>query len=155
MPSVKGRTLALTVGAIVLIGAGATFGVDPFQWRSGEETSASAPEGSATPTRSPDATDPTAEAVANALRALPEDPVAGASEALRPAVQAAPDVAVPPGATIDADPSTWVATDEQAGTIAMSMSVPGESDPRVYLAFVVVENGGWKLDGTIESELQQ
>ncbi|PPH31312.1 hypothetical protein C5C37_02110 [Rathayibacter sp. AY1F9] len=155
MPSVKARTLAVTIGAIVLIGAGATFVVDPFQWRSGPGSSASAPVSSATPTQSPDVTDPTAEAVADALRAVPEDPVAGASEALRPAVQAAPDVAVPPGATIDVDSSTWVATDDQAGTIAMSMTVPGEADPRAYLAFMVVENGVWKLDGTIESELQQ
>lgn len=92
------------------------------------------------------------EKAAAALRALPTDPVMGAASTVRDLVAADPETAVPPGATIEAEPSTWIATGPDSGTIGMAMTIPGEALPRSYMAVMVFEEGAWKLESTIEAE---
>lgn len=146
------RRLAWIAVAIVIAASVLVVVTDPWQWRTPGAPEAVAPS---TPVASDDVDglgSDAGEEAAAALRALPADPVSGAASTVRDLVAADPETAVPPGATIEAEPSTWISTGPDSGTIAMAMTVPGEASTRAYIAVMVSEEGAWKLESTIEAE---
>jgi hypothetical protein len=149
----KPAWIAIAVAVAIVIAAGVLVVVtDPWQWRTPSTPGAVVPS---TPAAIAEVDGPgggAPEEAAAVLRALPTDPVAGAASTVRDLVAADPETAVPPGATIEAQPSTWISTGPDSGTIAMAMTVPGEASPRAYIAGMVFEEGAWKLESTIEAE---
>lgn len=114
-----------------------------------QTSSTSTSDSSADPaTPGPDA----AVAVVNVIQSFPDDPLGHTSSAMQDTVSADLETVLPAGSTLNADPESWQPVGTDSGSIVMTMQVPGESEPRVYLAFLVLEDGDWKLDGTVESE---
>lgn len=145
--------VAVAVAVAIAIAAGVLVVLtDPWQWRTPSAPETAAPS---TPVASAEVDGlggDAGEEVAAVLRALPADPVAGAASTVRDLVAMDLETAVPPGATIEAEPSTWIPTGPDSGTIAMAMVVPGETSTRSYIAVMVSEEGAWKLESTIEAE---
>lgn len=137
----------IAAAAVIVVAGARVAVVDPWQWRAQDPTGVSA----TVPVDDVGSRGP-GDAAAAALQALPLDVVAGAASTVREFVAKNPDTAVPSGASIEAEPSTWVATGPDSGTIAMVMSVPGETSPREYIAVMVEEEGSWKLESTVEAE---
>ena len=135
--------LAVVVCALIAV-------VDPWGWRAEDPVVMSGPA-SVAPTED-GTSDRSAVDAAAALRALPSDVVSGAASSVREVVAEDPEGAVPQGATIDAEPSTWIRTGPDSGSIAMEMAVPGEASSRQYIALMVEEEGAWRLESTVEAE---
>jgi hypothetical protein len=97
------------------------------------------------------ATPPTiadAHAVALALAKLPEKPEDYIATDVRSAV--APQVAgaLPPGATLTADESTWHPDGLDGGTITVTMTAPATA-PATFSVIMIKEPSGWKVVGTV------
>lgn len=143
------RLVLVMVLAIAIVAVSATIYVIVRSGNSDKQTdsTSSAETSAATPDPS------TANAVVDMIQSFPDDPLAHTSAALQDTVSAELATVLPEGAVLDADPTTWQPVGSDTGSIVMTMLVPGESQPRAYVAFLVLEDGEWKLDGTVESEV--
>lgn len=145
--SSKRAPLALVVVlALCVIGVAAFLFLQPRE--QDQNATDTEPESSLSPLADPGV----AETVVEVLRNFPENPLAHTSSAMQETVSANLTTVLPEGSTLDADPTTWQPVGADSGSIVMTMLVPGESDPRLYIAFLILEDGKWKLDGTVSSE---
>ena len=97
------------------------------------------------------ATPPTiadAHAVALALAKLPEKPEDYVATDVRSAVVPQVAGALPPGATLTADESTWHPDGLDGGTITVTVTAPGKP-AATFSVIMIKEPTGWKVVGTI------
>jgi hypothetical protein len=126
--------------AVVVVGGGAAFGW--HHWHgSDDDTKAAAPD-------TPQVTVADAHAVAQALAKMPGKPQDLIATDVRSAVYAQYKSALPAGATISANESTWHPDGLGGGTITATVSAPG-APTTVYTVMMVKESTGWKVVGTV------
>jgi len=66
-------------------------------------------------------------------------------------VEGTPDQALPPGATVTVDESSWAPDGIGGGTIVLTVAAPGEPEAP-YLVVMVQESGLWKVLATLPVE---
>jgi hypothetical protein len=106
---------------------------------------------SSAPTTAVKPTPPTiadAHAVALALAKLPEKPEDYVATDVRSAVVPQVAGALPSGATLTADESTWHPDGLDGGTITATTTAPGAA-PATFSVIMIKEPSGWKVVGTV------
>lgn len=145
-PSSAGRRGRLLVGAtavvaavvvVVLVGIDMT-GSDPSTGRAGQPTDVRRGE---------------AMQVAEALRALPDDPERFVAQAARNDIAGRFEQAIPPDTTLTADPRTWHPDGLGGGVISVRATPPGGAATD-YLAIMVREDESWKVLATLPATAQ-
>jgi hypothetical protein len=125
---------------VVVLGGGGALG-----WTHWHDSS------SAHPTKLAKAVPPTiadAHAVAEALSKLPDRPGDYVATDVRSVVTPQVAGALPAGATLKADESTWHPDGLDGGTITVTMTAPG-APPATFSAIMIKEPSGWKVVGTM------
>lgn len=89
-----------------------------------------------------------AHAVALALAKLPEKPEDYVATDVRSAVVPQVAGALPPGAALTADESTWHPDGLDGGTITVTVTAPG-TPAATFSVIMIKEASGWKVVGTI------
>jgi hypothetical protein len=89
-----------------------------------------------------------AHVVALALAKLPEKPEDYVATDVRSAVAPQVAKALPAGAILTADESTWRPDGLDGGTITVTMTAPGAA-PATFSAIMIREPSGWKVVGTV------
>ncbi|WP_159620902.1 hypothetical protein [Ruania rhizosphaerae] len=112
-------------------------------WWFRDDASSPAPVGSG---------DADAQAVAEVLRGLPQDPAAGFSADVADEVASDPHQYVPDGAVIEPDQESWQELAEDMSTVDLVMTMP-DGTQREYRAVMVLQEGAWVVAATIEIEV--
>jgi hypothetical protein len=81
------------------------------------------------------------------LTAFPDDPSGSVAMAARGSFDAS--VALPPGSELIPEPESWAPDSIGGGTMNVVLSINGEPNTR-YVAIMIVEDGSWKVLGTVE-----
>jgi len=105
----------------------------------------------ASPTASAPSAEDDARDVAEALQTLTSDPQSLMASGVPEMVEGTPDQALPPGATVTVDESSWAPDGIGGGTIVLTVAAPGEPEAP-YLVVMVQESGLWKVLATLPVE---
>jgi hypothetical protein len=129
---------AALAAAVVVVGGGAALGW--HHWHGSDDQPAAPSIAQPTPRD--------AHAVAQALAKMPGKPQDLIATDVRSAIGTQAKQALPPGATISANESTWHPDGLGGGTITATVSAPG-SPTTVYTVMMIKEPTGWKVVGTV------
>jgi hypothetical protein len=136
----RSQQYAALVAAVVVVGGGAAFGWHHWHGSDGDKKTA-APS-------TPVVTVADAHAVAQALASMPSRPQDLIATDVRSAVYGQYKQALPAGAVISANESTWHPDGLGGGTITATVTAPG-APTTVYTVMMVKESTGWKVVGTV------
>jgi hypothetical protein len=136
MQLTRPQWIAAGVTAAVLIGGGVTMAVTGGG-DSGTSDDASGKPGLAD-----------AQAVADALKHLADDPDSLVAADVRSAVGTKARRALPEGSTVSANPASWQPDGLGGGTMTVTVTPPGQP-ATTYTAIMVKEQSGWKVLGTM------
>lgn len=98
--------------------------------------------------------DDSAAQVASALVAFPSDPVRNAAVSMKDIAQSHTAEVAPAGTRIEPNQATWEQTGPRDGTMTIKVTYPGATS-KLYLAFITLEEGKWKLVYTMEADAWQ
>jgi hypothetical protein len=138
MPARSQQYVAIAA-TVVVVGGGAAFGW--HQWHGSDEEQKAAPV-------TPQITVADAHAVAQALAKMPSKPQNLIATDVYSAVGPQIKNALPAGATVNANESTWHPDGLGGGTIPATITAPG-APTTVYTVMMIKEPTGWKVVGTV------
>jgi hypothetical protein len=136
--------------AVLLIGAGVIFLPNALTGKQAEAASSPSPT-STFKLKDQDQ----GNAVAKAVLQLNTNPKDAFTKATLKSIGNNVDSALPKGSKVATNPKAWEPDGVGGGLIPVEIKVPGSDKIQYYIAFMVRENGAWKISQTMPAEAQK